>query len=333
MILSEIIFAFEADYKFECFKRDVKEIIINAKFKALMLSKIVSDIQKRLGVIELTATYNSIAGSSAYSISSKLINPKVVKFGDYVLEKTTTEWIKKQTIQTGQPYKYAILQEGATANLYLFPVPDIAGTDNIFLQANYNFGLYSPNAGSSHDFGAFDGSDFSGNLTLPQQYEQAILLGMMKQIFKEFEVDYEKEMNLLKVIQYNGEGFEYGFNDHTETKEVSVPTTGSVMINEITSAAIDSADKYIRFTIVYGAGGTSTLIMESQKGWNSIPTLQSDDGNIITIVSADNEFAATTLVLKNNENVDANRVNTGEITLNYFGANFGTLTVIIGVWT
>jgi len=73
--------------------------------------------------------------------------------------------------------------------------------------------------------------------------------------------------------------------------------------------------------------------MESQKGWSSIPTLLSDDGNIITINSADNEFAATTLVLKNNDNIDANRASTSSITLDYFGTGFGSLNVIIGVWT
>lgn len=329
MILSELIYAFEAQYKLECLKREVKEIMINAKMKALMLSTTVSDIQKRLGVIEATATYDSVAGTSAYSISSKFINPKVVKYGDTVLTKTTTEWIKKQPTQTGAPYKYAILQEGATANLYLFPIPDSAGTDNILLQGNFNLGLYSPNAGSSQDFGVFNGSTFSGNLTLPVQYEQAILLGMMKQMFKDIQPEYDREMNMLKVLQYNGESFEYGFNDHTEVKGESVPTTGVSMINE---AVVDSADKYVRFTVSYGAGGTSTLVMESQKGWSSVPTLLSDDGNIITITSADNEFAANTLVLKNNDNVDANRASTSNITLNYFGSSFSQMIVIIGVW-
>ena len=330
MILSEIIYAFEVDYKLECLKRDVREIGINAKMKALMLSKVVSDIQKRLGVIEATATYDSVAGSATYSISSRLINPKVVKYGDAVLEKTTTEWIKRQPAQTGLPYKYAILQEGATANLYLYPIPDSDGTDNILLQGNFNLGLYSPDAGSSQDFGVFDGSTFSGNLTLPQQYEQAILLGMMKQMFRDFEPDYEREMNMLKVLQYNGESFEYEFNDHTETKDISVPTSGSTMINEITIT--DTADKYVRFTIVYGAGGTSTLTVESQRGWSSVPTLLSDNGSIITISSADNEFAGNTLIIKNNDNIDANRVDTGTITLNYFGSNFGTLILLIGVY-
>ena len=42
MILSEIIYAFEADYKLECLKRGIKEIMLNAKMKALMLSKVES---------------------------------------------------------------------------------------------------------------------------------------------------------------------------------------------------------------------------------------------------------------------------------------------------
>ena len=328
MILSEIIYAFEVKHKIECAKRVVKEIDLNAKIKALMLSEVTSDIQKRFGAIELTATYDSVGGTSAYSISSQLINPKVVKFSDIVLEKTTTEWIKKQSSQTGQPYKYAILQEGATAQLLLFPTPDISETDVIYIQANYNFGLYSPNAGNSQDFGVFNGSVFSGNLTLPQQYEKAIILGMLKQIFADIEVQYERELALLKVLQYNGEKFEYDFNDHSETNYQSVSTSGASVIND---AVVDSANKYLRVTITYGAGGTSSMVVNSQKGWSSLPAFLSDSGSIITINSADNEFNSSTLILKNNDNIDANRVDAGNITLTYY-ASFSVLTVIIGVW-
>ena len=209
----------------------------------------------------------------------------------------------------------------------MFPTPDISETDVIYLQANYNFGLYSPNAGNSQDFGVFDGSTFSGNLTLPQQYENAIILGMMKQMFKDIEGGYERELHLLKVLQYSGEKFEYGFNDYTEIKDTPVPTTGNTMIDEITSSSLDSADKYARITIIFGTD-PPTFTVESQRGWSSPPTLLSDDGNILTIASADNEFATRTLVLKNNDNIDANRVSTNQITLNYFGSDYGTLTFL-----
>ena len=73
------------------------------------------------------------------------------------------------------------------------------------------------------------------------------------------------------------------------------------------------------------------MVVNSQKGWSSLPAFLSDSGSIITINSADNEFNSSTLILKNNDNIDANRVDAGNITLTYY-ASFSVLTVIIGVW-
>jgi len=55
---------------------------------------------------------------------------------------------------------------------------------------------------------------------------------MMKQMFKDIQPEYDREMNILKVLQYNGESFEYEFNDHTEVRDVQVPTTGQSIVNE-----------------------------------------------------------------------------------------------------
>jgi hypothetical protein len=329
MNTEELVYAFKNDYEIECLKRDTRQIRLVDRQYALMLSKTVSDLQKRLGVIEASTSITSLRAISTYNISAAFMNPKVVKYGSdtAILEKKSTEWIDKQTSQSGTPIFYAIKYTSGTAALYLYPTPDKSG-DTIIVTSNLNYGLYSPSA-STHNFGTFDGNTFSGNLVFPDQYEQALLKGMMKELFPKLKHpdihgDYEAEIELLKVLQYNGEKFEYHFDEFETDENEGIPTArGS------TNVDIDQANKELRFTAVYGG----SISVEYTRDWVAAPTVV-DDGTKLIITSS-GEFTMKTYVTPNSMNVDSYQVagdETNTIHVNYYGNNYGTITVRIEVF-
>ena len=316
MKLSELIYAFESDYDLECLKRGMQKIDLNPKYKALMVSRIVSDLQKRLGVIEAAISLTSVGTSAAYDISQSFMTPKVVTYGGIPLEKTSVEWIEKQYATTGQPYKYAIKYGSSTPQLYLYPTPNSSG-DAIVLTSEYNYNLYSPSGSSTQDFGTFDGSAFTGNTILPTQYDQALILGMLKQIFRDLENDYDREINLLKVKQYTGLPFTYEFGNDTKEYRPLTYSQGVTVINE------DFPSKEVRFTAVDGV-----ITKSFNKGFSAITAV--DDGTNITITSADSEFNPGTLVILNQS---MRYTQTGENTITIeAGTGYGTLTIRILVW-
>lgn len=322
MLLAELVDAFKVDYKFECLKRDTKEIYLTDKYLALMLSKTVSDLQKRLGIIEVSSTLTSTNGTQAYSISSSFMNPKAVLYDSYPLEKKSTQWIKEQYAQTGTPTCYAIQYEDRTAKLFLYPTPN--SSETILLTGNYNYQLYSPSGGSTQDFGVFDGTSFSSNTVLPTQYDAAMLLGMMKQIFKDVGQDYDREISLLRVRQYNGEKFTYELGQEKYDKIPLTYSAGVTVLNE------DFATKEIRITAAYGGAITT----DYTKGWNVAPTFV-DDGSKIIITSSGEFSISKTQVDKNDDDADAYQVvgdETNTIHVNYYGADYGYMTIRIRVW-
>uniref|UniRef100_A0A6H1ZQ98 Uncharacterized protein n=1 Tax=viral metagenome TaxID=1070528 RepID=A0A6H1ZQ98_9ZZZZ len=211
MKLNELISAFKNKYWLECSLRKVTEIDFKAKHLALMLSEVFADIQKRLGVIEATTTETSVSGTAVYDLTSSFMTIKSVSYGNTPLDKVSTSWIKTINAETetvtGTPTKYAILYEDNVPQLYLYPTPASSG-DDIIIQSESNFNLYSPTA-VSNDFGTFNGTTFSGDTTIPTQYDLAIILGMMQQVFPDYNTLYEREMSMLRIKQYNGEKFEY----------------------------------------------------------------------------------------------------------------------------
>lgn len=208
MLLNELIDNFIADYKFECLKRNLTQVEFPQKYLASMLAKTVSNLQKRFGIIEASTTIDSVAGTNLYNVSSSLLTPQKVTYAKYELEKTSAGWIESQYPQSARPTKYAIQIKSSMSQLYLFPTP-ISNGDSIIITSKMDFKLFSPSVNTIQDFGTFNGSVFTGNTVFPTQYDQAILLGMISQIFKDLIPEYEQECSLLRVRQFNGEKFSY----------------------------------------------------------------------------------------------------------------------------
>lgn len=209
MILSELIKAFEAKHVLESMKRGAKEQFFPAKQLALMLSETCSDIQKSFGIIEVTEDVSITSGTDKYNLNQSVMTIKNVVLGESLTEKST-EWFQKQLDASGTPQYYTILFESAIPIIWLYPNPSTDDTLTISYKSNFNF--YSPSGSSPQDFGAFDGSDFSGNTVFPSIYDKLIILGMMKQIFPDMEAQYMQESMLLRAKQFNGEAIKYNMD-------------------------------------------------------------------------------------------------------------------------
>ena len=324
MYQSELISAFKADYEIECIKRGMPEINLKSKYLALMLSKAVQDLQKKLGVIEASDTKSSISGTSEYSISASFMNPKVVKYTDYELIKATTEWIEKQYPQNGTPQYYAIKFEDRTAKLLLYPTPSVS-SDTILITSNYAYALYSPSGATAQDFGSFDGSTFSGNTVFPTQYDQALLLGMMKQMFKDIQADYDKEWHLLRVKQYTGQKFTYELGEDKEQSKPLTYSKGVEVLNE------DFPYKKLRYTALYDS---HTVTEEYSKNFSDVVTAV-DNGTRIIITSAGGEFTNKTRVYTNNSDVDCYQLTGSESTTIYidYSGDYGEMEIFVDIYS
>jgi hypothetical protein len=228
MIIGELVDVFKRRYQLECLKRRVSEIILNEKLIVLLLSETVGDIQKSFGVLEVSLPISLIAGTDKYNLSASIMTVKTVMFGDNRLIEKSTAWMECQIALSSTPNYYSILYLNAIPKIWIYPNPVSAGILTINYNPNFNF--YSPSSiqietgklavddadefasddgGGTPvyvpgDFGSFFNGVYTGNTVFPTQYDKLILLGMLKQLFKELEEDYLKESILLRAKQFNG---------------------------------------------------------------------------------------------------------------------------------
>jgi hypothetical protein len=172
----------------------------------MVLSKSVSEIQKNFGVIEVLLPIPILANTDKYDLTASVMKIKNVVSGGIKLIEKSTKWMEEQIVVSGTPQYYSILYQSSIPKLWIYPKPTDAGT----LTVNYipNFNLYSPSSTSKGDFGDFGiahANVYDGDTVFPTQYDNLILLGMMKQFFPDKEVDYKKERIVLFSRQSNGE--------------------------------------------------------------------------------------------------------------------------------
>jgi hypothetical protein len=208
MLLNELIDTFKADYARECVIRKVLEIRLVDKEIGSMLSKVISDLQMRLDIIEASTTITSIAGTATYALPSVVMEVKVVKYVNVPLIKKSTQELEGCVAYQGQPSAYSMLYSGAIPQLFLSN-PPLASGDIISINYVPNFSLFSPSNVGSQDFGTYNGSAFINNTVLPPQYDNVLLIGMMMQIFKDMKQYYEEAVSMLRVKQFNGVKFTY----------------------------------------------------------------------------------------------------------------------------
>ena len=210
MLLSEAIDLFKRRYSLECLKRRVTEIVLGEKDIVTMLSETCSDIQKSLGVIETSLSIPIVAGTDKYVLNASVMTVKDVMIGCQRLIEKSTAWMETRTALSCSPAHYSILYSSAIPQIWIYGNPVIADTMVVGFESNFNF--YSPSQVTAGDFGSFLNSAYTGNTCFPTQYDKLILLGMLKQLFKDMEEDYLKESILLRAKQFNGRKFGYSMD-------------------------------------------------------------------------------------------------------------------------
>lgn len=198
MDISGLIEVFKAKYKIECFRRQVPENSISNKLMILMFSESVGDIQKIFGVLETQMIRGFRTGVGKYSLNSSLMTVKNVVIGGMPLRMRSTDWMEKQISVNGMPTDYAIVYTKSMPSILLYPIPTSA--DNMVINGVFNFDFADPTG---------DPNDADYDEVFPSQYDKLIVLGMMKQLYKDLEPDYQREKTLLYSLQYNGEKFDY----------------------------------------------------------------------------------------------------------------------------
>lgn len=211
MILQELIDAFRADIFLQSKLRQQPEITLLDKQIALMLSKTCSEIQRKFGIIELSMPISAIVGTSQYALTSSVMNIKEVMPGKNcfreLIEKSTA-WFDKRIAVSGNPEFYTVLYSSAIPQLWIYPTPIIADTLTVSYKPNFN--LYSPsNNSTTQDFGSYLSTGFTGDTVFPTQYDNLLLLGMMKQVYPDMQADYTKEAIVLLSKQFSGEKLDY----------------------------------------------------------------------------------------------------------------------------
>ncbi len=212
MLLSELIYVFKNDYSLECLKRGTKEIHLFDKQIALMLSKTCSNIQKKFGVIEQNEQITLIAGTDKYSLTQSFMSIKNIEYwyqgnsaSTKVLIQRPVNEIEKQSALNGIPEIFTMLFNSSIPQIWLYPNPTVADTINVNYKLNFN--LYSPSQVTTGDFGDYGitGNGFSGNTVFPTLFDNLLLLGLMKQMFKDMETDYRQEAIILLGKLTNGQ--------------------------------------------------------------------------------------------------------------------------------
>ena len=206
MKLNELVDDFLAYYKLECLKRKEVQIDLQPRLVTLMLSEVCSDIQKTFGAVEVLLSIPIVQGTDQYALNASVMTVKNVMIGTSPLIVKSTDWMQSQQAENGLPSYYSIIYPNAIPKLWVYPNP--VNADTIVINYNPDFNLYSPSSITAGDFGNFLNDQWSGNTTLPTQYDKLLLYGMLKKMFPEFEVEHSKEELLLMSKQFNGETFE-----------------------------------------------------------------------------------------------------------------------------
>ena len=100
------------------------------------------------------------------------------------------------SMPTGGLHSIAVWHNGENFQCAVMDLPSASGTVRLWYIINTLF--YSPSGGNSQEWGAFDGSAFSGNLKLPEKYTDLLILYMMGKCFPDAKQEYLFEIERQK---------------------------------------------------------------------------------------------------------------------------------------
>lgn len=198
MIFEEILYVFRNDLEIEYLKRNIPEpnkIRFNQKQVKLFFTKAASDLQKEFQIIETTKEITSVAGEASYALDREFMDKISAYYDTKELIYKPMKNIYDGITSAASPIYYGIRWVNSYPYVVLNPAPAEAGK-TIYVKSYNDIKLYSINDGI--DDKAADPSDDTLYMKIPTMYDQAILLGMMKEIFEDKIPAYEAEKLRLK---------------------------------------------------------------------------------------------------------------------------------------
>ncbi len=238
MIFEELLYAFRNDLEIEFLKRGIlgkNKIKLNEKQIKLIFSKIIADLQKEFKIIQSSQTISSLNGEQTYALTRDFMSVDSVFYNKTKLEEKSVNDIYNYSTASGTPNYFAIKWENAYPILMLYPAPNADGKD-IIVKSYNDMTLYSINDGLDPKSNETDVTKY---LKIPTQYDSAVLLGMIAEIFDDKEPKYEKEKLRLKSLRhidfkfdYNMTGVNDGFSKTNTNYNSGADATPTVLPND-----------------------------------------------------------------------------------------------------
>lgn len=214
MTLSEVIDLFTVKYKLEVAKRNVKELQIDSKMKAVLVSEAIQNARRETKEFQKYTDVTLVNAQFDYALPTDFGFLSFVEVaGQDHLTILSTEQLEQSiqdqnaqssqtnpilTPQSGQiSYNCSVYSDGTTTYIKFDGTP--LANPRVWYYPKSS--MYSPSASSAQSWGTFDGSTFSGNFVLSDYYVPPVIEYMLSQIFDDRKPLYDKAINDLKQMR------------------------------------------------------------------------------------------------------------------------------------
>lgn len=217
MTIREYCDFFVAEYIYECQKRNVARIDLSDGLIAGWIAEAQQNLNTRLKPIKTYQDVAILTGATDYPLNTnfgKAINAKLGDangvIGDVDVKLVNT----MDLLTTDTSGRKAAINWDPVNSVYYLKVG--TPTANYYIRVWYYADTlwYSPSGSVSQDWGAFDGSTFSGNLKIPDKYQMLVKYYLLGKCFNDMS-EYEKQLSILRVNNANTQNNvpEYKYND------------------------------------------------------------------------------------------------------------------------
>lgn len=314
MRIEEIAYNFEKRYEIECFKRQIKKLIIDKPIIAGFISEAQQDIQRRLNIVEGNSIVELIADQSEYNLPLNFGKPKFVKLNTDVYVYYYKDFgYYMPSLSGSQEWGYF---DGSEFSGYL-KIPDIYLMAVIYYCMAQMFieytQLYEKELASLKQ-------TTIGSYSKQRKYS----IGGMNKYTYTAPTNELIETNIDQIRQWQIDDSDSGTPTHysiliesRQKKIILYPTPDSTT----TGAAMDSPIFKLRFQMTESSEATILEQYGSSETFTSANI--SESGNVITVTSSDGQFTTGIFVDPNNDDIGHNRVSDSSIEF-YTYSGYGT---------
>lgn len=194
MTVQQIRDSLVVKYKLECLKRGTKELELGDTLIAQLISEAQQDIVRRHAVIEASGTVSVVSGTYSYDLASNFGQMKTVVLDGAPIEQVTAQELQEETgVTTAKPTRYAVKIIDDQPQIM------VDGSQACTLTYYYNI---DTNPGTL--------ASLTGNLSVPNRYNNAVQYFILAQFFDDIYGKYEAELRSLRESQWtNKRTFKY----------------------------------------------------------------------------------------------------------------------------